>query len=65
MLFDVLAVVDAFGALLTAAAVLGFCLLVMKTWIFLEQVFEQGPEVSQAPQEMLQELQPLLREVFP
>ena len=53
-----LAVLDAFCALLTAAAVLCFSLLVRKTWIFREQVFQQGPQVSQ-------EVQPLLREVFP
>ena len=56
---------DAFGALLSAAAVLGFCLLGMKAWIFREQVFVQGPQVSQPPQVVLQEVQPLLREVFP
>ena len=36
----------------------------MKTWIFQERVFQQGPQVSQAPQ-VVQEVQPLLREVFP
>ena len=33
LLFDVLAVLDAFCALLTAAAVLCFSLMEMKTWI--------------------------------
>ena len=39
-------------------------MLGMKTWIFQERVFQQGPQVSQAPQ-VVQEVQPLLREVFP
>ena len=61
LLFDVLAFVDAFGSLFTAAAVLGFCLLGMKAWIFRKQVFVQEPQVSQAPQVV----QLPLREVFP
>ena len=64
VLFDVLAVLDAFCALLTAAAILCFSMLGMKTWIFRESVFHQDPQVSQAPQ-VVQEVQPLLREVFP
>ena len=62
MLFDVLAAVDAFGALLTAAAVLGFCVLGMKTWIFQKQ---QESQVSQVPQVVPQHVQLPLREVFP
>ena len=65
MLFDVLAVVDALGALFTAAAVLGFYLLGMKTWIFQERVLKQEPQVSQAPQVMPQVAQLQLREAFP
>ena len=61
LLFDVLAFVDAFGSLFTAAAVLSFCLLGMKAWIFRKQVFVQEPQVSQAPQVV----QLPLREVFP
>ena len=64
VLFDVLAVLDEFLALLTAAAVLGFSLLGVETWTFPEQVFQQGPQVSQTPQ-VVQGVQPLLREVFP
>ena len=50
MLFDVLAAVDAFGALLTAAAFLGFCLLGMKTWIFQERQESQVSQVQVVPQ---------------
>ena len=65
MLFDVLAVVDASGALLTAAAVLCFCLLGMKTWIFQERVLKQEPQVSHLLQVVPQEVQLPLLEVFP
>ena len=57
VLFDVLAVLDSFCAVLTAAAILCFSLPGMETWIFWEQVFQQGPQVSQAPQ-VVQEVQP-------
>ena len=50
VLFDVLAVLDAFCALLTAAAILCFSMLGMKTWIFRESVFHQDPQVSKVPQ---------------
>ena len=60
MLFDVLAAVDAFGALLTAAAVLGFCLLGMKTWIFQERQESQVSQVQVVPQHV----QLPMREVF-
>ena len=65
VLFDVLAAVDAFGVLLTAAAVLGFCLLGMKTCIFQERVLKQESQVSQVPQVVPQQVQLPLREVFP
>ena len=64
VLFDVLSVLNAFCSLRTAAAILCFSMLGMKTWIFQERVFQQGPQVSQAPQ-VVQEVQPPLREVFP
>ena len=60
MLFDVLAAVDAFGALLTAAAVLAFCLLGMKTWIFPERQESQASQVQVVPQHV----QLPMREVF-
>ena len=58
VLFNVLAVLDALCALLTAAAILCFSMLGMKTWIFQKRVFQQIPQVSQAPQ-VVQEVQPL------
>ena len=64
VLFNVLAVLDALCALLTAAAILCLSMFGMTTWIFQERVFQHGPQVSQAPQ-VVQEVQPLLREVFP
>ena len=50
MLFDVLAAVDAFRASPTAAAVLAFCLLGMKTWIFPERQESQVSQVQVVPQ---------------
>ena len=61
MLFDVLAAVDAFGALLAAAAVIAFCLLGMKAWIFLDRQESQVSQVQVVPQHV----QLPMRELFP
>ena len=60
VLFDVLAVLDASGSLLTSS-----CQSWMKTWIFQESVLKQEPQVSQVPQVEPQEVQLPQREVFP